>query len=111
MNRWVNTIRHWFIFNDKHPVLVVKYEALKENSVHEVQRMLDFLDVGYEDLEEKIRTGFDVFRRKHNGEEFDHFTTEQRLHVNEGVKAIETLLAISNKSHLLDVSQYISNVT
>lgn len=108
MKRWQNTIKHWLISSSYHPVLVVKYEDLKKNTLCEVQRMLDFLGIKYEEevLAESLGTGFDAFHRKHPQEEFDHFTAEQRLRVSQGVKVTEALLASSNKSHLLDVGQY-----
>lgn len=90
-------------------MLVVKYEALKENTVHEVQRMLSFLGIEYD--EEQPGTRFDAFHRKHNQKEFDHFTIPQRLYINEGVREIGNLLASINKSQMLDVHQYISNVS
>ena len=81
------------------------------NTVHEVQRMLHFLGIECEEemLAEILGTGFNTFHRQHSQEVFDHFTAEQRLRVSEGVKVTKALLASSNKSHLLDVGQYINS--
>ena len=65
MKRWQNTIRHWFIFNERHPALVVRYESLKSNTLHEVERMMAFLGIRprNENLSERLESGFDAFRR------------------------------------------------
>ena len=109
MKRWQNTIRHWFIFNERHPALVVRYESLKSNTLHEVERMMAFLGIRprNENLSERLESGFDAFRRKHSNETFNHFTNGQKIYINEGVRAVATLLDFRNKTHLLDVNQYI----
>lgn len=109
MKRWQSIIRHWFVFNEHHSALVVRYESLKVNTLHEVERMLAFLGVriGKEELRERLESGFDAFHRKHSNETFDRFTDGQRTYINEGVQAVATLLNFRNKTHVLDVNQYI----
>lgn len=89
----------------------MKYEAVKNDSIGQVKRMLEFLGTDYDHntVEENLRTGFDAFRRGHAPEDFEHFTTLQENCVNEGVREIRNLLASTNKSHVLNVDQYISD--
>ena len=42
---WERTVLAWVSNNHNHPVLVVKYEDLKNETVAELKRMLDFLQV------------------------------------------------------------------
>ncbi len=49
----------------KHPIVVVKYEDLKQNIVGEVKRMLDFLAFPYKEreLRQRVEAGFGDFHR------------------------------------------------
>lgn len=104
MIRWQDVIKNWFLSNSQCRVLVVTYEALKNDSRAEVSRMLQFLNVGYGRLEERLNTSF--HRNKHP-KEFQHFTKQQRVYVNNLLKDVSFLVNTSEKSHILDVEQYI----
>lgn len=108
--RWESTIIKWFIFNDDYPVLVVKYEALKNDTFSEVERMLKFMNIEYDSkkMKEKLGSGYNTFHRKRGPEEFQRFTEEQRIFVNDTVKNIKSLLDSSEKGKFLNVNQYIS---
>ena len=52
-------LRNWVILGKDHPVLLVKYENLKNNTLGEVKRMLHFMKVEFSDKEVESR-GFGV---------------------------------------------------
>ena len=49
-DRWGKTFNCFYHGTDKNPVLLVKYEDLKNDVVHEIKRMLDFLSYPYKGL-------------------------------------------------------------
>ena len=109
MVRWQDVIKNWFLSNTVHPVLVVTYESLKNNSCAEVERMLQFLNIGYnsEMLKERMHVGVDTFLRKKHPQDFQHFTKQQRVYINNLLEEINSHLRVSGKTHILDVEQYI----
>lgn len=81
--KWKLMVNSNLLRRRSHPVLTVRYEDLKTDTVAEVVRMLDFLEFPYsrEEVEHRIREGFTQFYRNHT-DSFDHFTTEQKIFVN-----------------------------
>ena len=84
--RWKNTLLQWFgsarRFN--YPLLVVRYEDLKQDKVEQVTRMLDFLHQVYNrtELAAKLEAHIDDFHRKHSPDDhYDHFTGAQRAYI------------------------------
>lgn len=98
-------IKSWFLSNGQYPVLVVMYEALKNDAHAEVERMLHFLNVGFDS--EMLGNTINTFQRKKHPKEFQHFTQQQIVYVNSLLKDISFLVSASEKSHQLDVEQYI----
>ena len=66
-------IRNWLVNSRNHPVLLVKYEELKQNTLQEVLRMLNFLMVPYSKdmVEQRLAAGFNSFQRSHHKNDFD----------------------------------------
>ena len=95
-------IRNWLVNNRNHPVLVVKYEELKQNTLQEVLRMLNFLKVPYSKdmVVEKLTAGFNSFQRSHHEDDFDHYIPEQRNFVRKVVISTNKLLEENHLSHL-----------
>ena len=86
-----------------HPVLAVKYEDLRLDTVPEFERILDFLQAPYSALvleelvlniqEDNLSTAY---------------ATEERNYINSIIKStIETLAAHEVDSELLDLSSYL----
>ena len=91
--KW-KTLFSWVINSTEHPpTLVIRYEDVKQNTIREVKRMLDFLQFPYKEevIEEQLEKDFSQFRRKHR-ESFEHFTTKQREHVMKCVQSSRTEL-------------------
>ena len=103
--RWFTMLENWISKNRKHPVLLVKYEDLKNDTAMEIQKILDFLDISYstEDLQRQLSGGFSAFRRSHTKENFDHFTPEQKLWINSAVMNATDLIGME-----MDFTVYLS---
>ena len=95
-------VRNWLVNSRNHPVLVVKYEELKQNTLHEVLRMLDFLKVPYSEdvVEQRLIAGFNSFQRRHHEDDFDHYVPEQQNFVRNAVISANKLLEENHLSHL-----------
>ena len=83
-DKWKLMIYNNLLSQKHHPVLTVRYEDLKANTVTEVLRMLNFLQFPYlrEEVEQRLQRGFTKFYRNHT-DSFDHFTSEQKVYVND----------------------------
>ena len=65
-----------------YPLLVLRYEDLKRDSLIQVFRMLDFLNVHYDrtEIERRLQDDFSAVRRNHTCD-FEHYTEEQKVYV------------------------------
>ena len=107
-NRWRAMIRNWVIKRQQHPVLVVKYESLKNEPIEQSKRMLDFLGVSYSDLQlESLLSEVKTFHRNHS-HDFDHYTPSQRDYVESVVKGTISLLQTNRLSDVVNISDYLS---
>ena len=93
-------MEHYIIDPGDHPVLVVRFEDLKSDTVTEVKKMLDFFEFSYSEarLEERLQKGYTQFFRSHD-DHFEHYTKEQTAHVN---KAIRTIIARLRENDVMD---------
>lgn len=106
--RWQALVKDWVSSHGRHNILVVKYEDLKRNTVHQVKRILTFLKIPYtdQDLEGRLARGFDSFHRSHKPN-FEHYTPLQRQRVLRAINDTIELLNRSKQSHLLDLHEYV----
>jgi len=91
VERW-KILFSWAINStDDHPTLVVRYEDLKQNIIHETKRMVEFLGFPYKEkeMEERLAKDFSLFRRRHR-KHFEHYTAKQREHVMKYVQIART---------------------
>lgn len=106
-NRWRAMVRNWVIKKQQHPVLVVKYESLKNEPIEQSKKMLDFLGVSYSDLQlESLLGEVQTFHRNHS-DDFDHYTPSQRDYVQSVVKGTISLLQTNRLSDVVDISDYL----
>lgn len=98
----------WVSNNHNHPVLVVMYEDLKKDTLTELKRMLDFLQVPYSRsrLIEVVSRGYSTYKRQHV-EEFDHYTTEQREVVCSAIERVSKALQENSLLVKANVSSYL----
>jgi hypothetical protein len=110
MTQWVERIQHWVLSQTPHhPVMVVRYEDLKQDVTKEVGKMLGFLRLNSspENIAHKLRDDFTTFKRPHNGvSNFEHYTTSQTLHMKSFLQHAIQLAEQSNMSYILNLSEY-----
>ena len=89
----------------------MRYEDLQQDTVGEVERMLNFLNVSYNklDVESKLKEDFGAFHRKHASEN-EHYTPEQREVVRRALAKANTMAKTHNKSGLLRLDNYLASV-
>ena len=105
---WKRTIFAWVAENHNHPLLVVKYEDLKKNTMAELKKMLDFLQVPYSNsrLNEVMARGYSMYKREH-GEVFDHYTEDQRDAVRSAIEHVSKSLEENGLLGVANVSSYL----
>ena len=93
MADWETMVTHLLINNTgNRPTLLVKYEDLKRDALREVERMVQFLGVRLvSDGTKRVGGGFHTFHRNHTYT-FDHYTPEQKLHINSVIKRVDLKL-------------------
>ena len=94
-----------------HPLLVVRYEDLKRDSVREVQRMLDFLDVKIErdDLVNRLQqNSFSKYRRNHTrSSQFNPYTPSQIRYWNSVISDTEKSLQTNGITNFIPLRSYL----
>lgn len=65
----------------------MRYEDLKQNLLHEMERILTFLHFPYAELSAKLNQDFSLFHRS-SKPRFDHFTSKQRELLNSVIKHV-----------------------
>ena len=72
---------------------MVQYERLKNDTVGEVKRMLEFLGFTYprEEISRRLKEGFTAFYRNHR-DEFEHFTPSQKAYLTSIVNETARIL-------------------
>lgn len=95
-SRWLKVYTRWFTsaITNKIPLLVVRYEDIKQDKVGQVEKMLEFLNFEYahNDISDKIQEDFTLFRRGHYQDQFEHYTDKQKRLINYNIlKAVKEL--------------------
>ena len=113
MNSWRLRLRNWVTDSmQQHlPVHVVRYEDLINDTVKEVGRMLDFLNINYnkEDLGNKLRDDFTVFKREHSQDDFEHYSPQQKLHMKSVLQEAIRMAEEGNKAEILRLHEYLGS--
>ena len=104
-------IQKWVLQkNAEHPVLLVRYEDLKSNTIREVERMLVFLQRPFDadELSSRLAEDFTTFKRPHYTQNsFERYTSTQRLYMDavllQGIEYTQN----SNMTHVLKLNEYL----
>ena len=107
MKEWRTRLQQWVIDQDTHPVHVMRYEDLKQDTVIEIEKTLKFLNVSYDSntLKKQLSEGYSEFRRPHSSDNFQKkFMMSVLSDLNEAAEK-------TNKSHLLRLSEYLYSFT
>ncbi len=94
------------------PVLVVRYEDIKANTVATVMRILNFLK--FPSTEEEVRSrlarDFSLFQRKTHPT-IEHFSIAQRNYIRRCLEETLDLLKEKNHGDTLGVEGYLNSTT
>ena len=112
IHRWQYMIRNWIVNSvNRHPVLVIKYEDLKKDTVSQVKLMLKFLHMPSNDdqyLEQRLTAGFDAFQRSHYMKEnFEHYTANLKQFVQATIRSTIQLLEKNGLGEVLQMQDYL----
>ena len=111
---WMKRIENWVLkVSSDHPVLVVRYEDLKEKPVQEIIRMLSFLKVPFTegDLLVRMRDDYVTFKRKHDERDsFEHYTSDQKTHIKSIILEAIKLAEKNSMQHVLNLSEYLNKL-
>ena len=95
------------------PVLVVKYEDLKSDSLTQVKRMLEFLRVPYseEELQKRLSQDYGKFHRNktYSSSSFDPYTPEQRKYILTMIQDVVDLLKTHNNGSTFGIEEYLQH--
>ena len=93
-------LKQYLVTNWHHPMLVVSYELLRNDTSHELRRMLDFLHVSYNQavLEHTVDSDFKAFHR--GKAPFEHYTKQQAQLVRLLIVEAKNILAENRKYFL-----------
>ena len=110
LEMWSTRLINWVINNTGHPVHVVRYKDLKQDTVKEVKKMLNFLKVEFDDqeLESRLTEDFDTFHRKHtNADNYEHYSLEQREYMKTMLQHTIKMAEARGKQDLLGLHEYL----
>ena len=110
--KWKNMIyNHVIKRKPTHPLLVVRYEDLKHDSVGEVQRMLDFLDITIErdELVQRLQqNSFNKYHRNHTrSSQFNPYTPSQIRYWNSVILETEKSLQSNGITNFIPLRSYL----
>ena len=100
----------WFVksVNFSHPIMVVRYEDIKEDHIGQIERMLKFLEFPFDktELKVKLHREFEAFKRPHK-EEFEYYTPEQKKYVNTILLDTIKILTQHNMEQFFKLEDYL----
>ena len=98
---WETMINHLLIESRNYPVLVVRYEDLKSNTLQEIMQMLEFLGYEYtpDELKERLNQKFTTFYRNRTST-FEHYTAAQKQYINSIITKVHSRLQLLSQTPL-----------
>ena len=112
LEQWIERLSNWVFDNHSHPVHVVSYEDLENDTVREVEKILDFLHFQYshEEVTERLREDFANFKRSHGKVEFQYFSPEQKDKLRETLMTAVKAASDAGKTDLFHFSEYLESL-
>ncbi|XP_077980461.1 sialate:O-sulfotransferase 1-like [Glandiceps talaboti] len=106
-SEWESQVSQWLLFHDG-PMLLVRYEDIKDNPLHELRRITKFLNVIFEDSRVAcvIKNMDGTFHRPDDDRRFlgfDPFTDEMHLNIEERIERVNDLLEVKGFKHVARV--------
>ena len=109
---WKDRIENWLIQNYTR-LHIIRFEDLKRDTLKEVIKMLDFLNISYiskKDIYGRICKGYTEFKRPHNMDySFEHFTWEQKNYIRSILQETKMFVIRADREHLMELDDYFSS--
>ena len=110
--KWKNMINNHVIKRrPTHPLLVVRYEDLKLDSVREVERMLHFLGIAIErdELIQRLeQNSFNKYHRNHTrSSQFNPYTPSQIKYWNSVISDVDNSLQTNGITNFIPLKNYL----
>ena len=99
---WQQTLLHWLVLNQDHPVIVVQYEQLRHNLTEELGKVLDFLHVPYSTSQLAEVSWPEEGPGLQLPQVMEYFRDKDVEYVNSVLR--ETAEALSQHSHTADIT-------
>ena len=101
------------IDQDQYPVHVLRYEDLKNNTLQELLKTLDFLRVSYdpETVASRLKEDYSEFYRHHGEDDFKHYSDEQKLLLESTLQDMMEAAERTGKSSLLRLNEYFYTIS
>ena len=108
MKDWSARLHQWVINQDKHPVHILHYEYLKQDTVGEIEKTLDFMNVSYDSdtLRSKLIVDYSEFQRPHDSKDFEHYSLEQKEFLRSVLLEVKGAAERASKANLLPLDKY-----
>ena len=105
--KWESYFTWYLSLKDIDSALVVMYEDLKENTVKEVKRMLEFLKQPSNDtiLEELVKKDYTTFLRSKPKQHIEFYTPSQNALINKSLMKVKQLL--KEKGSSVNIDRYL----
>lgn len=107
--RWRDHVSGWIIAGKHNPFHIIRYEDLKNDTVKELKKILDFLGflhISEADIEERLGDGYNSFYRNHK-DDFGHYTEEQKSYVHQQVQETINALREHGKEAVFPIHEYL----
>ena len=99
----------WIIAGKNNPFHIVRYEDLKNDTVKEMKKALNFLGFSHiseTDIRERLGEGYNSFYRNHR-DDFGHFTEAQKSFVRQQVQDTINTLREHGKEDSFPIYKYL----
>ena len=109
MEQWQAMLQNWVLESKNQAVHVVRYEDLQQDVPAEIAKVLRFLKIPFnaEELPLRLKNDFTTFKRKHTGDDFDHYTDDQSDYIRAVLEDTIKLSQAANMSDILRIDEYL----
>lgn len=112
MKYWKKRLEYWVLTQDTYPVHVLRYEDLQKDTLGEVRKVLDFLNVSYNPnvLAARLMEDYSEFHRQHGKERFEPYSLEQKQMLRSVISETIELAERKRKAQLLHLNEYLFSI-
>ena len=112
MKYWKKRLKYWVITQDIYPVHVLRYEDLQRDTLGEIRKVLDFLNISYDSsvLAARLMEDYSEFHRQHGKERFEPYSLEQKKLLRSVITETIELAEKKGKAQTLRLNEYLLSI-